>query len=160
MHHLHGLNNAEYLHFIEWWYTLFTYQLSGQAEYEEICEGKNMALLIFHITKRPAGRASAGWEFVCLNSGCACLSLRKSLAKLMQQMSFFILVHSFSIIENKRHRLLIRDWLSKSHLIGKRIKPALKISSCFFLGLLGDVVFLSVTLERAARCSCSWGGHP
>lgn len=60
MHHLHGLNNAEYLHFIEWWYTLFTYQLSGQAEYEEICEGKNMALLIFHITKRPAGRASSG----------------------------------------------------------------------------------------------------
>lgn len=59
MHRLHGLNNAEYLHFVEWWYRLFTYQWSGQSKYEEIREGKDIALLIFHI--HPAGRASASW---------------------------------------------------------------------------------------------------
>lgn len=57
MHRLRSLNNAGYLHFIEWWYTLFTHQVSGQTEYEEICEGKDMALLIFHISKPPAGKA-------------------------------------------------------------------------------------------------------
>lgn len=57
MHRLCGLNNAGYLHFIEWWYILFTYQVSGQTEYEEICEGKDMGLLIFHSSKHPAGKA-------------------------------------------------------------------------------------------------------
>lgn len=75
MHRLCSLNNAGYLHFIEWWYTLFTYQLSGQAEYEEICERKDMALLIFHISPHPVGKALAGWDVSCSADFCMCMRL-------------------------------------------------------------------------------------
>jgi len=78
----------------------------------------------------------------------------------MKYMPYPIPANFFSTTENKRHNMPIRDELSKCLLFGKRNKPVLKISSCSFLGLLGDVVSLSITLQGAAEDFCSQGGHP
>lgn len=156
MHRLCSLNNAGYLHFIEWWYTLFTYQLSGQTEYEEICERKDMALLIFHISPHPVGKAPAGWDVSC---SAWFLHVHVSPRQKLLQNSWNthclpFLWTSSELMKNKSNNLPIREWIAKGHSLGKRNKPALKIPSCSLLGLLGDVVSLPTMPEGAREDFC------